>query len=112
MMPMPSRATVTTPVRRGTSNRNIRGSSKDRAARRLWLVNTFGDGEFVDCQLRATPDCWVAMTQWTVSADRIVPGALGGSYRRGNIRPACPPCQCRTGGLLGASQAKARSQAP
>lgn len=87
---------------RGTTNRNARGSSYSRAARRAWLMKTFGDGEFVDCQLAAVPDCWVAMSVWTVSADRIKPGARGGTYRRDNIRPACPPCQSHTGGKLGA----------
>jgi hypothetical protein len=87
---------------RGTTNRNVRGSCYDRARRRAYLVDTFGDGEFVDCALAAVADCWVAMTRWTVSADRVTPGALGGTYRRSNIRPACPPCQSHTGGKLGA----------
>lgn len=84
-----------------TTNRNARGGSDQRRARRQWLVNTFGDGELVDCQLRAHPDCWVAMSVNTVSPDRIVPGVLGGTYRRSNIRPACPTCQSSTGGRLG-----------
>lgn len=95
-------------TRRGTSNSYTRGSSHGRRARRRWLVNTFGDGEFVDCHLRAVPGCWVAMTEWSVSADRIVPGALGGTYARGNIQPACPPCQSHQGGKLGAARRKAR----
>jgi hypothetical protein len=91
------------PRQRGTTNRNARGSSYNRAARRQYLMATFGDGEFVDCHLKAIPECWVAMSVWTVSADRILPGALGGTYRRNNIRPACPPCQSHTGGKLGAA---------
>lgn len=94
---------------RGTTNRNARGGSPERRRRREWLVATYGDGEFVDCSLRAVPDCWVAMTKWTVSADRWpVPGAEGGTYRRGNIRPACPPCQSSTGGLLGVIRKRVR----
>lgn len=88
------------------SHANVRGNSKDRAARRQWLVNTFGDGEFVDCHLRTHPDCWVALTVWTVSADRIVPGCQGGTYRRENLRPACPICQSSQGGQLAAELAK------
>jgi len=82
---------------RGTSNSNQRGGSAARAARRRWLVEVFGDGEFVDCALRAVPGCWVAMTEWSVWVDRILPGARGGTYERGNIRPACGPCQIHTG---------------
>lgn len=105
---MGSPAGDTMPVKRGTTNRNDRGSSRNRRARRQYLMITFGDGEFVDCQLRAVPDCWVAMTVWTVSADRIVPGCDGGTYRRDNIRPACPACQSHTGGKLGAARLKVR----
>lgn len=94
-----------------TTNRNQRGGSAQRRARREWLVNTFGDGEFVDCKLAATPDCWVAMTKWTVSADRIVPGILGGTYKRSNIQPACPACQSHTGGKLGAQRAREKRAA-
>ena len=35
------------------------------------------------------------------AVDRIVPGAEGGRYVRGNIRPMCGPCNSRTGGELG-----------
>jgi hypothetical protein len=94
-----------------TTNRNARGGSDQRRARRQWLVDTFGDGEFVDCALRAIPECWVALTKWTVSADRIIPGVFGGTYRRSNIRPACPACQSHTGGKLGAQRAKEKRAA-
>ncbi len=78
---------------RGTTNRNSRGSSEDRRRRRAWLVATFGDGVTVTCSF-----CPVVLTVDTVSADRIVPGCDGGTYARGNIRPACAPCQSRIGG--------------
>lgn len=82
---------------RGTTNRNQRGGSHTRAARRAWLVDTLGDGEFVDCALRFHPNCWVAMTKWTVWVDRKIPGARGGTYARDNIQAACGPCQIHTG---------------
>lgn len=88
---------------RGSTNRNQRGSSYQRRARREWLVNTFGDGEWVDCRLRHVPDCWVAMTKWSVSVDRVHAGAHGGRYTRDNIQPACPPCQSHQGGKLGSA---------
>ena len=75
-----------------------RGSSADRRRRREWLisaeagafiddvwVNFGGDGESVPCWL----GCGRNVDLVTVEADRIVPG---GSYRRGNIAPACRPC--------------------
>lgn len=97
---------------RGTTNGNVRGNWLQRRARRRWLVRTYGDGEFVDCHLRAVPDCWVAMTEWTVSADRYpIPGAAGGTYARDNIRPACPPCQSHTGGKLGAARKREKINA-
>lgn len=33
----------------------------------------------------------------TLRVDRIVPGELGGTYRRNNIRPHCCTCSCRQG---------------
>ena len=35
-----------------------------------------------------------------LTIDRIVPGCQGGTYRRGNIRPACGDCNSETGGRL------------
>lgn len=34
----------------------------------------------------------------TLTVDRIIPGCRGGTYRRNNIRPACAPCNEKTGG--------------
>lgn len=96
-------------VHRGTTNRNDRGNTRDRARRRAWLVDNHGDGEFVDCALAAVPECWVAMTRWSVSVDRIVPGAEGGKYQPNNIRAACLPCQSYTGGLLGAARKREKA---
>lgn len=87
---------------RGTTNRNARGGSPARRARRLWLCSAEagfgGDGEKVPCAF-----CGAILTTETVTADRYpIPGADGGTYRRDNIRPACLPCNMSDGGKLGA----------
>lgn len=58
-----------------------RGNSRDRAARKRWMLATFGNGTTCPCVHCGTP-----LTYATVEADRIVPG---GSYRRDNVQPAC-----------------------
>jgi len=106
-------------VTRGTSNTNVRGSSYTRRRRREWLVETYranvdvlpphahgfwlapvpvqpGDGEPA-CRCYR---CGVLLTVDTVTVDRIIPGCMGGTYRRSNIRPACGPCNSETGGAL------------
>jgi hypothetical protein len=80
---------------RGTSNGNVRGNNRDRAARRTWLLNAYGDGKTAPCYR-----CGKALTDSTITVDRILPGVLGGRYVRGNIRPACGPCNSETGGAL------------
>lgn len=91
-------------TRRGTTNRNARGSSYSRAVRRLWLVVTFGDGTTVVCST-----CPEVLTVDTVTADRFpVAGVDGGTYRRGNIRPQCITCASKQGGQMAAERRKAR----
>ena len=105
-------------VTRGTTNGNRRGSSESRRRRRAWLVETFRADVDVLATLRdATaaagaaenyPEIWLKacrcyrcgtlLTIDTVTVDRIIPGAQGGTYRRSNIRPACGPCNSETGG--------------
>jgi hypothetical protein len=71
-----------------------RGSNGDRRKRRWWLVSPEsgfnGDGEsvpcFWDCGRRVYAETWLGPV---VEADRVI---AGGSYRRGNIVPACRPC--------------------
>jgi hypothetical protein len=92
-------------VKRGTTNGNRRGGSRDRAIRRQWLVTAFGDGHHCHCYRGD-----LVLTVDTVSPDRIVPGADGGTYRRENIRPACGDCQSITGGQLGAARARANRE--
>jgi hypothetical protein len=62
-----------------------RGNSRNRAARKRYLLATYGDGETCPC----VHGCGRRLTYDTVEADRIVPG---GSYRRENVQPACGPC--------------------
>lgn len=82
------------PARRGTTNRNARGNSADRRARRQFLLDKFGDGKTCVCS-----HCSAVLDDSTITVDRIVPGVLGGTYVRANIRPACGPCNSRLGGL-------------
>lgn len=85
---------------RGTTNSNSRGNSRDRARRRQWLLDEFGDGTQADCRLRLSEKCLEVVTFTTVSADRIDAGRDGGRYVRGNIQPACLPCQSLQGHLM------------
>ena len=81
--------------RRGTSNTNDRGSAADRRARKVWLLETFGDGETAPCCF-----CQTELTFETITVERIVPGCQGGRYVRGNIKPACGACNSTLGGSL------------
>jgi hypothetical protein len=85
------------PTKRGTSNTNDRGSSEERRKRKEWLLREFGDGVSAPCAFA----CGTAVTIHTITVDRFpVPGCRGGRYRRGNIRPACGPCNSRHGGSI------------
>jgi 5-methylcytosine-specific restriction endonuclease McrA len=83
---------------RGTSNRNVRGNTVDRARRRVWLLLSF--------QSNRGPGtarcfrCGKVLTENTITVDRIVPGCHGGTYARNNIRPACEPCNRETGSSI------------
>lgn len=98
-------------TRRGTTNRNARGSTRDRRARREWLVATFRASRdltksgYSTSVGQGTPACRCyrcgeLLTVDTVTVDRIVPGCHGGTYRRNNIRPACGQCNSETGAPL------------
>lgn len=77
---------------RGTTNRNDRGNTADRRRRKLWLLAHFGDGLAADCH-----HCGRRLFYSSLTVDRIVPGIDGGTYARGNIRPACLSCNAREG---------------
>lgn len=92
---MGSRRDADGKIRRGTSNTNDRGSARDRRARKCWLLAWFGDGISCLCY-----SCAKVLVYSTLEADRIIPGRLGGTYARGNIRPACGDCNKRSGNAL------------
>jgi len=93
---------------RGTTNRNLRGNTRQRRLRRQWLLDTFGNGTEVECQLRETLRCMRRATVLDINSVSIdcypIPRCDGGTYARGNIRPACLPCNSRHGGRLGAAR--------
>ena len=67
-----------------------RGRARDRRARKLWLLDKFGNGVECPCTW-----CGTTLTFATLQQDRIVPG---GPYRRDNLVPACGNCNiARTG---------------
>lgn len=66
---------------------DARGNSRDRAARKLWMLATFGNGAECECV-----HCGDTLNYETVEADRVVPGNHGGTYRRDNVQPSCRPC--------------------
>jgi hypothetical protein len=123
--------------RRGTTNRNARGSSEDRRRRREYLVEHYrADVDVIHISeaiargladestetdmgyLTVSPGfgqpacrcyrCGRLLTVDTVSPDRRIPGCEGGTYARDNIRPACEPCQSHTGGVLSGQRRAAR----
>lgn len=80
-----------------------RGSNRNRAARRAWLLKTFDvdlGPEQARCALKLSASCQIIVDTQSLSVDRI---EMGGSYRRGNIQPACKPCQDRQGGIATAT---------
>jgi hypothetical protein len=84
-------------VRRGTTNRDARGSAAARRDRKRWLLVEFGDGVQAPCGF----GCGTVLTFETITVDRHpIPGCRGGRYVRGNIRPACGPCNSIHGGPL------------
>jgi 5-methylcytosine-specific restriction endonuclease McrA len=91
---------------RGRRNTNERGSSHARRARKLFLLNRDGDGTEAPCW-----ECGTIVTFATMIVDRIIPGHLGGTYRRNNIRIHCSPCSARSGAALTNAILKALSYA-
>lgn len=83
---------------RGTSNSNQRGSSRDRARRKIFLMKTYASDIPRKCRCYR---CGKPLTLKQITVDRIIPGCLGGTYGRNNIRPACSWCNTKTGSDLG-----------
>lgn len=92
---------------RGTTNRNQRGSAESRRRRKVFLLQRDGDGTVAPCALRFDEHCTITVTIETMTVDRIKPGALGGTYKRDNIRVACMSCNSRDGTALRVSMTKA-----
>lgn len=73
------------------------GSAKVRRERKWWLLEKFGDGESCLC----ANGCGTVLFFETVTVDRYpIPEALGGTYRRDNIRPTCLHCNSSNGAKL------------
>jgi hypothetical protein len=77
---------------KGRRNSNERGNASNRRARKLWLLNEFGDGVKAPCW-----ECGTLVDFDTMIVDRITPGEQGGTYRRNNIRVHCVGCSGRQG---------------
>lgn len=74
-----------------------RGNAEDRRRRKLYLLNTYGDGNTAPCAF-----CRAPLTFDSVTVDRFpIPGHKGGRYTRDNIRPACGSCNSEDGGRQG-----------
>lgn len=76
-----------------------RGNTKDRAVRRRFLLNWWGDGETCQCVWCGRTVREVAGTftdgachRQHVTADKIEPNEDGPGYIRSNIVPACISC--------------------
>ena len=59
------------------------------------MLSWFGDGISCLCY-----SCGGVLLFTTLQPDRIIPGVLGGTYARGNIRPACRDCNIRSGNAV------------
>lgn len=86
-----------TKAKRGTSNSNTRGNTKQRAARRAWLLEVFAADVPGCCRCYR---CGLLLTEGMLTVDRIKPGCKGGKYEKGNIRPSCGPCNSLTGSTI------------
>ena len=67
---------------------DLRGSNKNRRARKHFLLTTFGDGVTCPCRW-----CGERLDYKTLTADRYpLCGHAGGRYTRDNVVPACANC--------------------
>lgn len=105
-----------------------RGNTTDRQRRKLWLLETYAADVFLVLdEWSETPRsisrrniglylpheiipccrcycCGKLLTYETLTVDRIIPGKLGGKYRRDNIRPSCKSCANKQGAELRAQK--------
>lgn len=76
-----------------TGGEGGRGNAEDRRRRKVYLLNTWGDGFTAPCVF-----CKAPLTFSTMTVDRFpIPGHKGGRYTRDNIRPACLSCNSEDG---------------
>lgn len=61
-----------------------RGNNRQRARRKQWMLDTFGDGRTCPCT-----HCGARLDYPTIESDRIDPD---GPYRRENVQPSCRFC--------------------
>lgn len=89
---------------RGTTSKNAQGLSYDVRARKHFLLTTWESDEGPGtCRCYR---CGDLLDWWLLTVDRVVPGCMGGTYRRTNIRPACGPCNWKTGAALASRRKK------
>jgi hypothetical protein len=75
---------------------DLRGNSKDRRARKLFLLNKKGDGRTAPCH-----ECGMRVGYDDMIVDRIDPGKNGGRYTRDNIDVHCKTCSDLQGYAMG-----------
>lgn len=59
------------------------------------MLAFFGDGISAPCF-----SCGKHLLFSMLQPDRIIPGVLGGTYRRDNLRPCCGACNIRSGNAV------------
>ena len=65
----------------------IRGSARDRRARRAKVINVYGDGIHVNCV-----HCQISVDNSGLEIDKIIPHHDGPGYIWANILPSCIKC--------------------
>jgi hypothetical protein len=81
---------------------DLRGNSKDRRARKLFLLNQVTEQNPVPDGVHAPCwECGKTVTYDTMIVDRIDEGKFGGRYVRQNIRIHCEDCSLQQGYRLG-----------
>lgn len=90
------------------SNKNAVPSAAERRALKTWMLAEFGDGISCLCAF----ECGTVLLYSTITKDRFpIPGRHGGRYIKGNIRPACGPCNYSEGAREAAQErAEARQK--
>ncbi len=108
---------------RGTTNKNARGNSHDRRARKAWIMREWRARELrsfvtptmmedgtrgIAYSMLSVPlpgkvrcyACGTILDVESVTIDRVNPGAKGGKYTRCNTRPACATCNSAAGATI------------